>query len=308
MNVIALLLAVVLDYWLGEPRRGHPLVAFGRLAQALERLCNRASGRYTARLFGLLAWLLAVLPATVLAATLSRLETWGPLCSVLLLYLCIGGASLAEHGRRVRDALQAGDLPAARAAAGLLVSRDSEALDATGAATATTESLLENGSDAVFGALFWFLVAGAPGVVAYRLANTLDAMWGYRTARYRHFGWAAARLDDLLNLLPARLTALSYALVGHTATALRCWRTQAAHWDSPNAGPVMAAGAGALGVSLGGPTRYHGVERERPRLGAGPTADADTITAALGLLQRSLWLWLALALVFLLVQLGVAHA
>ncbi len=116
----------------------------------------------------------------------------------------------------------------------LIVSRDPASLDITRAAT---ESVLENGNDAVFGALFWFVVAGAPGVVVYRLANTLDAMWSYRNERYVDFGFAAARLDDLLNYVPARLTALTYAILGHTRSAWRCWRAQAHDWDSPNAGP-----------------------------------------------------------------------
>lgn len=154
------------------------------------------------------------------------------------------------------------------------------------------ESALENGSDAVFAPLFWLVVAGAPGVMLYRLANTLDAMWGYRNARFTGFGWAAARIDDVLNWIPARLTAMNYALLGHTADALRCWRTQAPQWSSPNAGPVMAAGAGSLRVRLGGAARYEGVEEARPPLGTGKPATAVDITRALTLVSRTLWLWL----------------
>jgi hypothetical protein len=187
-----------------------------------------------------------------------------------------------------------GDLPAARRAA--CVSRDTEDADAEALARAACESALENGNDAIFGALFWFLIGGAPAVIVFRLANTLDAMWGYRTPRWLMFGWAAARIDDVLNFVPARLTALSYASLGATAQALRCWRTQARAWSSPNAGPVMAAGAGAVGVALGGGARYHGEWEERPPLGAGDAPAAIHIRACLRLVQRAVWLWLGLAM------------
>jgi adenosylcobinamide-phosphate synthase len=133
-------------------------------------------------------------------------------------------------------------------------------------------------------------------------------MWGYRTARYERFGWAAARIDDLLNFLPARLAAFTYALCGHFAGAWRCWRAQAAQWDSPNAGPVMAAGAGALGVRLGGAAPYDGAWEDRPELGEGAAPDADAIRRALRLLQRSVALWLLLAVLAGLAMQGGWHA
>ena len=181
-----------------------------------------------------------------------------------------------------------------------MVSRDSAALDITRAAT---ESVLENGNDGVFGALFWFVMAGAPGAVLYRLANTLDAMWGYRTERYLHFGWAAARLDDVLSYLPARLTALTYALLGSARQGLACWRSQARAWDSPNAGPVMAAGAGVLGVVIGGPARYAGEWHDRPILGVGNVPTLDDIERALRLVRRGVGLWLVV-----LLAIGYFHA
>ncbi|PJK08516.1 cobalamin biosynthesis protein [Lysobacteraceae bacterium NML120232] len=300
MSAMIVIAALCLDAWLGEPRRAHPLVAFGRFATWLERLVYRDS-----RMAGVLAWVLAVLPwVAVSMALVGGLGRWPwleALFTALMLYLAIGLRSLGEHAAAVTAALQQQDLPAARQAVGQMVSRDTGQLDETGVATAATESVLENGCDAVLAAIFWCLLLGAPGVLLYRLANTLDAMWGYRNARFSRFGMCAARLDDVLNFIPARLTALSYALLGATGSALRAWREQGHQWKSPNAGPVMAAGAGALQLQLGGAAAYHGQMTERPQLGAGRRADAAAITAAWHLVRRSAWLWAALALVVNLV-------
>ncbi|HRP23791.1 adenosylcobinamide-phosphate synthase CbiB [Thauera sp.] len=292
--VIKLAAGVLADRLLGEARRFHPLVGFGRWAAAIEAAVRHHVGAQ--RGAGALAWVLAVLPWVALALWLRTLQPWAhwPV-DIALLYFALGGRSLAEHAEAIAAPLEAGDLARARTRVGWIVSRDTAALDATGVAAAGTESVLENGNDAVFGALFWFIVGGGAGALLFRLANTLDASWGYRTPRYLRFGWAAARIDDLLNLLPARLTALTYALLGRTRRALACWRSQAAAWDSPNAGPVMAAGAGALGVALGGPAIYHGRLEQRPPLGEGRPADAASIRAALGLIRHGVLLWLALA-------------
>lgn len=284
--------AVALDALLGEPRRWHPLVGFGNLAQRLERRFNSAGHGW--RSHGVTAWLIAVVPPVLVLTLLSWLPVIGSVVEVLVLYWALGLRSLGEHLAPVARALREADLTKARERVSRLVSRHTDALDATGVAKAATESALENGSDAVFAALFWFVVGGVPGVVLYRLANTLDAMWGYRNERFERFGWAAARIDDLLNLVPARLVALTYAVLGKSALALRCWRRQGALWDSPNAGPVMAAGAGALGVALGGPATYHGELHDRPQLGEGPEPDAGAIERAWALVQRGVWLWLLL--------------
>lgn len=290
-------LALLLDRLLPEPAR-HPLALFGRYAGWLERRLNRP-GRADNRNRGIWAVMAAVLPPTAVATALHHLPGYGgEAVGLVLLVVALGGHSLADHGRAVARALADGDLAGARQAAGLLVSRDTEALDAAGCAGAATESMLENGNDAVIGTLFWFLIGGAGGVVAYRLINTLDAMWGYRTDRYRLFGWAAARLDDVVNFVPARLTAAGYALLGHRDAAFRAWREDAPAWESPNAGPVMASGAGALGLSLGGPARYHGEQRQRPRLGRGRAPAGEDIERAIALVQRT-----AIALV--IIGLGV---
>lgn len=284
------LAGVLLDRLVGEPRRFHPLVAFGRLADAAERLLRQGTPGHPVgnRLRGLVAWLLLVLPFVALAVWVAH-----PVVDALLLWLALGGRSLAEHARAVAAPLSAGDLAPAREAVGLIVSRETARLDEAGVAKAAVESVLENGNDAVFGALFWFFVAGGAGAVGYRLANTLDAMWGYKDRRRLYFGWAAARLDDLLNFVPARLTALTYALLGDARTALSCWRTQGARWSSPNAGPVMAAGCGALKICAGGPARYFGRDEVRPLLGEGPAPAAADILRAVALVERGQWLWLS---------------
>ncbi|HBP4950257.1 TPA: cobalamin biosynthesis protein [Pseudomonas aeruginosa] len=284
---------VTLDGLLGEPRRWHPLVAFGNLAQRIEQRLNPAGRGW--RSHGVSGWCLAVLPPVALVWLLSLSEL-GWLLDILALYFALGLKSLGQHALPVAQALRLGDLPQACQRVGYLVSRRTAELDASGVARAGTESVLENGSDAVFAALFWFCLLGAPGVVLYRLSNTLDAMWGYRNERFERFGWAAARIDDVLNYLPARLVALTYALLGRTGLALRCWWRQAPLWDSPNAGPVMAAGAGALGVSLGGAAVYHGIEEQRPQLGEGAPPQARDIERALNLVHGGVALWLLLLL------------
>ncbi len=289
---LIMLAAVLLDRLLGEPHRFHPLAGFGDLTHRIEAICYGPpeTSSLMRRVRGVFAVGLLLIPFVLCAAWLQRFAIIGPLSAVIILYFAIAPRSLREHADRVAKAM--GDMPAARQAVGMIVSRDTSQLDEEGVARATVESVLENGNDAIYGALFWFVVAGAPGVVIYRLSNTLDAMWGYRNERYNHFGWAAARLDDVLNFIPARLTALSYALVGHTHSALQCWRAQAPLWDSPNAGPVMAAGAGALQVKLGGAAIYHGQLEQRPVLGCGASVAAADILRAVRLVRHTLYLWL----------------
>ena len=296
-TALVMVCALLLDRLLGEPRRWHPLVGFGNLAAWLEqRMNDSAHSVLRLRVHGVLAWGLVIAPWLVLIWLLWRQPLLQPLAGVLALYFALGMQSLGEHAGRIRQALQADDLALARVRVGEIVSRDTAAMQQQDVARAGVESVLENGCDAVFGALFWFALAGAPGVLLYRLANTLDAMWGYRTPRYRYFGWAAARLDDALNFIPARLTALTYALLGNTSVALHCWRQQARACDSPNAGPVMASGAGSLVLMLGGAANYHGVCEERPALGAGHAPNAADIARAVTLVQRGAWLWVLLLL------------
>ena len=297
---IALLiaLALALDYLLGEPPRYHPLVGFGRLVDAVEA---RLNGTQASAADGVFGWCLAVVPLVLLAwaidAWLQSSAALYLLWSVGILYLAIGCNSLMAHAGAVIEPLLRGDLDLARAAVAQIVSRDTAELDEAGVARGAIESVLENGADAIFAALFWFALLGAPGVVAYRLINTLDAMWGYKNERYLRFGWMAARADDVVNFIPAQLTALTYALLGsHTAQAFACWKAQGLSWKSPNAGPVMAAGAGALNVCVGGDETYHGTLQRRSVLGP-PLADntrpsAAGLQDACRLVNRSIALWL----------------
>ncbi len=307
---LTILAAVLLDRLLGEPRRFHPLAGFGLLARLIEKIFygpadTAPAARY---LRGIAAVAVLLMPLVLLAALVQQTGIFGTIFSTVVLYFAIAPRSLREHAERVANAFSASDLPAARRAVSMLVSRDTSRLDEEAVARATVESVLENGNDAIFAALFWFVVAGAPGALLYRLTNTLDAMWGYRNARYNHFGWAAARLDDMLNFFPARMTALSYALLGHTRGALRCWQEQAAAWESPNAGPVMAAGAGALRVRLGGAAIYHGKLEHRPLLGCGMAANAGDITRAVQLVRHTLYSWLIVITLAMLLVAGLQHA
>lgn len=306
LTALLWLMATLLDHGWGEPHRWHPLVGFGGLANRVESLAYGPLQANPAarRLRGIGAVLVLLAPCMLAAWLLSLVPLLGLAVALGALYLAIGVRSLTEHAEAVADALRADDLPLARERVGRIVSRDTADLDEDQISRATVESVLENGCDAIFGALFWFALAWTPGVVIYRLANTLDAMWGYRTPRYLDFGWAAARLDDVLNWIPARLTALSYLLVGaKPALAWRCWREQAPFWKSPNAGPVMAAGAGALGLALGGPARYHGEWIVRPVLGEGLAPRPEDIGRAITLVRRSLGLWLVVGVIA-----GVAFA
>ena len=288
---LLLLAGVLLDALLGEARRWHPLVGFGNLANFLERRLNFGSLRLGR---GLAAWSLAVLPPTALAYLAA--VHGGLAVHAALLYFSLGLRSLRDHNLPIADALERGELAQARLLTARIVSRDTASASEADLAKASAESLLENGNDAVFGTLLRFLVAGGPGALLFRLANTLDAMWGYRSNRFLSFGCPAARIDDALNYIPARLTALSYVLLADDSKAAwRCWRQQAPHWPSPNAGPVMASGAGALGLSLGGSAVYDGVAEQRPELGQGVPARGADIARAWKLVKATTVLWLAVA-------------
>jgi adenosylcobinamide-phosphate synthase len=273
-----------LDLALADPRRGHPVAGFGALARALERRTyadSRAAGAaYTATLVG---------GSALVGQLLSRRVAGSGLGEVVLVaastYAVLGGTSLVREGDRMATLLTADDLSGARARLSHLCARDGSQLAAPELARATVESVAENTSDAVVAPLFWGALLGVPGLLGYRAANTLDAMVGYRSSRYARFGWASARLDDLLNVVPARLAALLTALVSLSLAPLKVWWRDAHRHPSPNAGPVEAAYAGALGVRLGGSNVYDGVEEARGELGSGRPVEVHDVRRA-NLLSR----------------------
>ena len=280
-------LGYVADAALGDPRRGHPVAGFGQLASQLERRLwrdSRAVGAaYTALCVG---GTVAATAAILRAARRSPLASGA--CTAWMTWSVLGGTSLAREARHIARCLTAGNVEAARGRLPHLCGRDPASLDADGIARAVVESVAENTSDAVVGALVWGAVAGAPGMAGFRAANTLDAMVGHRSPRYRHFGWASARLDDVAGWPGARLTALAATVLGPDPRgALRSWRQDATRHPSPNAGVVEAAFAGALGVRLGGTLAYDGRVEHRPVLNAAgrPVTVAD-IERAVALSRR----------------------
>lgn len=275
-----LVLGAALDAWFGDPRRGHPVAMFGRVAAALERRCHanaKANGVFYA---GVCVG--GVAGAGVAADRLTRRRTIArTVVTAAATWAVLGGTSLRREGTGMAAELERGRLGAARERLPHLCARDPAGLGPDALARATVESIAENTSDAVVAPLLWGAVGGVPGLLTYRAINTLDAMVGYRDERYRHFGWAAARLDDIANWVPARLTALLTVVCaplagGSPSGAYEILRRDGGAHPSPNAGRCEAAVAGALGVRLGGANNYHGQVERRPELGDGrPPAVAD---------------------------------
>ncbi|GIJ27562.1 cobalamin biosynthesis protein CobD [Micromonospora qiuiae] len=283
-NAAGLVAGYALDAVLGDPRRGHPVAGFGRAAAALERRLYRPD-----RLSGAAFTVLAVGGPVLVGAAAAFGTRRRPVARAVLVaagtWAVLGGRSLRREAETMGRALRAGDVPAARQRLGNLCGRDPSALDEPELARATVESVAENTSDAVVAPLVWGAVAGLPGLLGYRAANTLDAMIGHRSARYARFGTPAARLDDLLNLVPARLTgllivALAPVVHGDRERAWQIWQRDRADHPSPNAGQCEAAMAGALGVRLGGRNVYFGRSEVRPFLGDGPRPEARHLKRA----------------------------
>jgi adenosylcobinamide-phosphate synthase len=283
-DAAGLLVGYGLDAALGDPRRFHPVAGYGLAAAAVERRLyaphQRAGAVFTAITVGV-----PVLAGAAASALTRRRPVARAALVAAATWTVLGGRTLRREAGIMAAHLDSADLPAARARLNHLCGRDPAALDEPELARATVESVAENTSDAVVAPLFWGAVAGLPGLLGYRAVNTLDAMVGHRSTRYARFGTPAARLDDLVNLLPSRLTGLLTIAVapvvhGRPAEALRVWRRDRDDHPSPNAGQCESAMAGALGVRLGGRNVYFGRTETRPLIGDGPRPTAGHLRRA----------------------------
>jgi adenosylcobinamide-phosphate synthase len=296
------LVALAVDAAIGWPRSlyrrvGHPVGLFARLIAACEARWNRGDRSAGARrMLGGLTLVLLVALAGGLAWIAQRLSMaylgeWGWVAVALMAWPALAQRSLFDHVRAIAEALDWDGLPAARVAVGAIVGRDTAALDESGVARAAIESLAESFCDGVVAPLFWLLLLGLPGLWACKAINTADSLIGHREPRWRAFGWAAARSDDLMNLVPARIAGVLICLAGCGG-----WRTlgrDAGKHASPNAGWPEAALAGALRLRLAGPIAYDGVMHDKPWIGDGSEPASSDIRRALRIyLKACALLWL----------------
>lgn len=295
--------ALALDAAFGWPRGlyrciGHPVGLFARIIVGCEARWNRAEYGFGARrALGMLTLLILIFLTGSAGWAIQRLlfahfGTWGWIGVAILAWPALAQRSLFDHVRAVGERIDAGDLPGARAAVAMIVGRDTAELDESGVARAAIESLAESFCDGIAAPLFWLLLFGLPGVWAYKAVNTADSLIGHREARWRAFGWAAARIDDLANWIPARAAGVLICLAGDGGW--RILRRDARKHASPNAGWPEAAMAGALGLRLGGPIAYDGVMHDKPWIGNGTSkAGGEEIDRALAVYRRAcLMLWL----------------
>lgn len=308
-HLIIVIAAVVLDWVLGDPRQiPHPVVGIGKLISLLELALRRrlgAEGRVGGVFLVLLTVGGSVAAGWAIIASLYDIHHWVGLAGEALLgWFCLAARSLHRESRLVAAALEAGDLEGAREFLSRIVGRDTAALSEEECWRATVETVAENSSDGVIAPLFYLMLGGPLVALAYKAVNTLDSMVGYKNERYLHFGWAAARLDDLANWLPARLTGVLFCCVAPLvrlsgADAWRVMKRDGRNHSSPNAGIPEAAAAGALGARLGGASSYFGAVVEKPFIGdGGKPVDGRAWRGSIRLMYGA---ELLLVLVFLLV-------
>ncbi|MEM7432916.1 MAG: adenosylcobinamide-phosphate synthase CbiB [Pseudomonadota bacterium] len=288
-----ILLALLIEAAFGWPRWlfdriRHPVVWMGGLIHRLDVVLNGASRRVAyQRILGVLAAMLVIAVVTGVALTIASAlpnTTWGFFVEAVVASSLLASRSLYQHVAAVAHQLERDSLDGARGAVSHIVGRDPAQLDEAAISRATLESLAESASDGVVAPLFWGVLFGLPGIAAYKAINTLDSMIGHLNPRYRYFGWASARLDDLVNLIPARITALAFMIVGGRLTSLTVALRDAGLHRSPNAGWPEAALAGAVGVRLSGPRSYGGKQIEEPWVN-GECPDPNAASIRFGLRQ-----------------------
>lgn len=299
----ALLAALLLEYFRPLPRGFRPYVWFSGYTQYLERQFNTGEHRH-----GMLAWFLALVPLVLLAALISMLlhtmngvMAWA--WSVVVLYSLMGFGSLGVNATAVASALRNQPLDRACSLLEKWAGRDCASLSATEVARLGIEEILVSAYRKLFGVIFWFVLLGPAGALFYRLAQILARKWGEMNEQeFGRFGNFSARVFGWAEWMPARLTALSFAIAGDFEDAIYCWRSQARQWMEESLGVVLASGAGAIGVRLGEPVASSGGVESRPEIGLGEDADADYMDSAISLIWRTLALWLGLLLLITLAR------
>ena len=321
-TTLTIIIALALDLILGEAKKYHYLVGFGWLTQHVESILNpdcsniKSSNKNSSTLeksdektskfsfksasLGGLSWTILVCPIPIIYLYYANDLIWyyQVILDALVLYLAIGLVSLEQHAMQVYRPLKSGDLTTARHFTGYLVSRETSELTPNDMARATTESMLENGHDSVIASLFYYIVGGAPLVIIHRLANTLDAMWGYRTPRYNAFGYASARLDDVLGFLSGKVCTLLYATQGNFLKSITNAYRQGNAYKSHNGGWVMAAGATVLNRTLGGSANYHGKKMTSVTLGTGAAVTLNDIPSSIIIIKRAALIIMLLSMVW----------
>jgi len=293
--LIAILLAVALDRFVPDRHGFKPFAWYKDWAESIEQRFNGGT-----RLHGVAAVLLAIVPI-VLGVVLARyvLNEISPILGfvfdVLMLYLCLDVFRLGSGARAVADALEAGETREADVLLKDLAGKSAATLSEAGIAHATVEAVLKQCNSLIISPLFWFILLGPAGAVLQRLSCILDKLWGHRYERFVEFGWAAARLDDLLQWLPARITALSYAIMGSFEEALHCWRRRVGVWSDINSGPLLASGFGAMHMQncegMGEVGEY-----DEPVASLSVIPDAHHIRGVVALVWRVLLFWLVIGI------------
>lgn len=296
--VCTILLAVGLDRFLPERLRADPFVWYRAWAESIERRFNGRS-----RSHGIVAAVVALIPVVLLVLVLRYI--FGELgwvlrfaFDVIVLSWCLDLYRLADRAQEVSESLQAGDMPVANENLRLLAGGDADELTEASIARAAVETVLKQGNSVVIAPLFWFIVLGPVGAVLQRLTRVLDRLWGYRSERLAEFGWAAARLDDILGWIPARVTALSYAIMGSFEDALRCWRYQVGVWSDSNSGLLLASGFGAMQMQSCEGLSESDDQGTRVAMTA-VVPDAGHVHRVVALLRRVLLFWFAVAVLIL---------